>query len=104
MLQDTELWSVLEVSRYTGAHFPPIALPHGIKRLCGGALGLLGCTILLTDRFTASTPGSRPTLARWMAASRHGYRKQVSPQPYSYISFALLRPFRAPCLAQHHPL
>lgn len=52
MLQDTELWSVLEVSRYTGANLSPIALPHGRKRLCGGALGLLGCTILFTDRFT----------------------------------------------------
>lgn len=82
MLQDTELWSVLEVSPLHRSQFlsnRPATWQKTFMRWRTRSARLYNQSIF-TNRFTASTPGLRPTLARWTVASRHGYRKQVSPQ------------------------
>lgn len=54
MLQDTELWSVLEVSRYTEAILSNDPATWQ-KTFMSWRVGLLGCTILLLTIAT-STP------------------------------------------------
>lgn len=49
MLQDTELWSVLEVSYHARSRPSPIALPHGEARSMLCRLGRPSVNDLLTD-------------------------------------------------------
>lgn len=57
MLQDTELWSVLEVSRHTRKHSSPMARPHGEGAFMLCRLGLPIFDLFTDGCATFSTPG-----------------------------------------------
>lgn len=89
MLQDTELWSVLEVRRYTGTATLSDGPATWQKTLMPYSLGFL---VVFIDSVTSSMPGSRPMLPVWIPGSTQKYTKEVSTQIHP-VSLALCRLF-----------